>query len=108
MVHLAGSCIINVSDIYYLIYSIYTSSLNYLVSHVEFALKAYEICGYTRGRRYDKLGIQIAEFNYYLHNLIDLSTKEQFLDVDNYYKLLSERNRITDIYLRFVLTFHKA
>lgn len=72
-----------------------TSLLNYLAAHVEFALKVYEIRGEgcTRGRRYDELGIQIAGLDYRLHNLVDLSTRGQSLDVrdGDYYKLLSER-----------------
>lgn len=37
--------------------------------------------GYTRRRKYDKLGIQIAGLDYRLHNSVDLLTKEQSLDV---------------------------
>ena len=45
--------------------------------------------GFTRGRRYDELGIQIAGLDYCLHNSVDLLTREQFPDArGDYYKFI--------------------
>lgn len=95
---------------YVISYYIDTSSLNYLAAHVEFALKACaEMCdGVVQGGRwYDELGIQIAGLDYRRRNSVDLSARERSLDVHgDYYKLLSERNRIyACLYLRFLLVF---